>query len=86
MRPQAKGRSLFTLLLVLVVGAIIGGSLGETFGRFVPILAESTGAGFDLSKVDLAGVLSLGLSIHLKINVMTLIGILAAGWFFRRVL
>lgn len=70
--------------LVLVVGMLVGGALAEAFRETVPLLARSTEAGFDVTSVNLAGVLDLGFRLSVKVNLGTAAGLLLSVWALRR--
>jgi hypothetical protein len=81
---MAAGKSLVKGLIIVVIGALLGTMLGELLGAYLPdgavknFFLKSITFGLDPSTLDLH-ILTLTLGLILKINVLTVIGVIAAG-------
>ena len=82
-RPYTRGLRFGWVLLILVSGAIIGSGISQTLSPFVPVLGEAEQLGIRLDELSLAGVITLGLNVQLKVNLGTAIGLIAAAWLLR---
>lgn len=74
------------LLLVLIVGALIGGWLGEALVKLVPVLNEVGQVytvGIPHFTLDLQ-VLSLSFGLTLRIGLFSLLGIIGSYFVYRR--
>ncbi len=80
MRKASRG---FTVLLILLIGLVLGGILGDVFSKTVPILAYGKSIGFDAVTIDLS-VLKLVLGFRMNINLAGIIGLLIALFIFRK--
>jgi hypothetical protein len=76
------------LLLWLITGAVIGSLLGHLVALLLPagvvrqFFLTGTSIGFGPTTVDLA-VISFSLGLHLTINIVGVLGILLAAYYFR---
>jgi len=76
------------LLMWLVAGAVIGSVFSELLGLILPqgvvrsFFLTNTNIGFDSITVDLA-VVTFTFGFRLTINVIGVLGILFAGYYFR---
>ncbi len=83
-----RNRKLGVLFLWLVCGAVIGSLLGQLLGLILPpgvvkdFFLAGTDLGFGPTTIDLA-VLTFTLGFTLTINVMGVLGILFAAYYFR---
>jgi len=83
-----RNRRIGILFLWLVCGAIVGSLLGELLGLILPegvvrqFFLATASIGFGPATVDLA-VISVTLGIRLTINVVGVLGILFAAYYFR---
>lgn len=72
-----------SFLLVLLVGLVLGGILGELLKDVVPILAYGKSIGFQPVAVDLS-VIKLTLGFTMQVNLAAIIGIVAAVFIFKK--
>ena len=78
------GKSLLKGLIIIVIGALLGTMVGELLGAYLPdgavknFFLKSIRLGLDPASLDLQ-ILVLTFGLILKINVLTVIGIIAAG-------
>jgi hypothetical protein len=85
---MTRYRKLGIFALWLVAGAVIGSLVGELLGVILPagvvreFFTTKTAIGFDEFTLNLA-VLDLTLGFNLFINVIGVLGILFAGYYFR---
>ncbi len=63
--------------VALLIGAVIGGAMGEVFRPYVPILGSGVVIGFKPVTVDLH-VITLTLGMMFKVTISAVIGILLA--------
>ncbi len=80
MRKASRG---FTILLILLIGLVLGGILGDVFAKTIPILSYGKSIGFDAVTIDLS-VLQLVLGFRMQINIAGIIGLLIALFIFRK--
>ncbi len=78
-----SSQSTLSFLLVLLVGLVLGGILGELLKDVVPILAYGKSIGFQPVTVDLS-VIILTLGLTMQVNLAAIIGIMAAVFIFRK--
>ena len=83
-----KRRELTFIIVALLLGAIIGGFLGELIGSFLPpgaaktLFTKSIEIGFDAFRVELYSIaFTFGLSF--KINFMSALAVLLVIMYFR---
>lgn len=76
-------RNTLSFLLVLLVGLVLGGILGELLKDVVPILAYGKSIGFQPVTVDLS-VIKLTLGLTMQVNLAAIIGIVAAVFIFKK--
>ena len=85
-----EGKSIFTGIIVIVVGALLGSFIGGFIGHAFPdgvihdLFAKEISAGLEPAKLDLR-VLEVTFGCLLKFNVTSVIGILLAAFLFRTV-
>ena len=78
------GKNLLKGLIIVVIGALLGTMVGELLGAYLPdgavknFFLKSIRFGLDPASLDLH-ILMLTFGLILKINVLTVIGIIAAG-------
>lgn len=83
-------RGFWVLLLFLILGAILGGILGQmlkqaSLSGMVPYLTQTYEI-FDLQNIHLdLAVVQLDLGVRFAPNLISIIGIIAAGWIFHKV-
>ncbi len=83
-----KGRELTFIIVALLLGAIMGGFLGEMIGSFLPdgaaktLFAKSVNIGFETTNVQLYS-LSFTIGIMFKINFMSVLAVLLVIVYFR---
>ena len=78
-----SSRNTLSLLLVLLVGLVFGGILGELLKDVVPILAYGKAIGFQPVTVDLS-VITLTLGMTMQINIAAIIGIAVSIFIFKK--
>ncbi len=71
------------LLFFILVGAILGGIIGEVFGTYIPFLNMSKSIGFSPVKVDLS-LIQLTLGFTMKLSLSGILGILLGVVLFRK--
>jgi len=81
-RSYGKGNG-WILFLMIISGIVIGGFLGELIGQYVPILKYGMNLGVSTHTWDLK-ILVLTLGFMFNINMFSVIGILAAIFFYKR--
>lgn len=77
-------KNTFTLIVILIVGLIAGSLIGQLLSA-VPALAFLTKA-VELSwqpKADLL-VLRYDLDFHIRLNLISIVGLIAAVWIYRK--
>lgn len=85
---MARYRKFALFALWLVAGAVIGSVVGQLLGLILPdgvvrqFFLTGTRIGFGPATLDLA-VMSITVGFTLTINVMGVLGILFAGYYFR---
>jgi Sec-independent protein secretion pathway component TatC len=83
-----RRKKLITYIVVLVFGLLLGGLLGELVSSLLPegvvkdFFVTTVGGRLGPGSLDLI-VLSLTAGIAVKLNVMSLIGLLIAAYLFR---
>ena len=77
-------KNFFVLLLLLLIGLVLGGVIGELFRDTLNILSYGKSIGFSTFTVDLSIIeLTLGLKMH--INFAGVLGILIAFLIFKKI-
>jgi len=79
-----RNRSVLTLLLLLLAGALIGGVLGEALSVFVPVLTKGITLGINPPVQINLWVLSLVFGFTLKVNLAAAIGLVLAVLLYRQ--
>lgn len=83
-----KGRELTFIIVALLLGAILGGFVGELIGSFLPegaaktLFTKSVSIGFETTRVQLYS-LSFTLGLMFKINFMSVLVVLLVIIYFR---
>jgi len=78
------GKSILKGFIIVVIGALLGTMVGELLGAYLPdgavknFFLKSIQFGLEPASLDLH-ILTLTFGLILKINVLTVIGIIAAG-------
>jgi purine-cytosine permease-like protein len=81
---MAAGKSLLKGLIIVIIGALLGTMVGELLGAFLPesgvknFFLKSITFGLDPATLNLH-ILTLTFGLILKINVLTVIGIIGAA-------
>lgn len=73
------------LLFFILVGAILGGIIGEVFSKFVPFLSYGDAIGFGPVKIDLS-IIQLTIGFTMKLSLAGIIGILLGAFLFKKVI
>ncbi len=83
-----KSRELTFIIVALLLGAILGGFLGELIGTFLPdgaaktIFSKSIRIGFETTRVDFYS-LSFTVGLMFKINFMSVLTVILVIIYFR---
>lgn len=78
-----KATHSLTMLLVMLVGLVLGGIIGDVFAKTAPILAYGKSIGFDPVTIDLNAI-QLVLGFRMQINVAGILGLIMAILIFRK--
>lgn len=70
------------LLVMLVVGLLLGSILGEILSPWIPFLSVSKAITWE-PKADL-DILKYDFFIQVRLNLASLLGLIAAFWIYRR--
>jgi hypothetical protein len=81
-KSYGKGNG-WILFLMIMSGIVIGGFLGELLGQYVPILKYGLDFGVSTHTWDLK-ILKLTFGFVFNINMFSILGILAAIFFYKR--
>lgn len=79
-----RGHSPWPFFAVLFLGAVGGALLGEGLRNVAPFLAQYRTAGFQISDLNLAGLLRLNLGFSVQISLGAVIGGLVGALLGRR--
>ena len=83
-----KGRELTFIIVALLLGAILGGFVGELIGSFLPegaaktLFTKSVSVGFETTRVQLYS-LAFTVGLMFKINFMSVLVVLLVIIYFR---
>jgi len=83
-----KKRELTFIIVALLLGAILGGFVGELVGSFLPpgaaktLFTKSLKVGFETMRVEFYSI-SFTIGIMFKINFMSVLGVLLIIMYFR---
>ncbi len=77
-----KTKNGLLLLLILLVGLVIGGIVGDIFSGALPILGYGRSIGFDPFQIDL-NIIKITLGFTMTLNLASIIGLLLALFLFR---
>ena len=83
-----KKRELTFIIIALLLGAILGGFMGELVGSFLPpgaaktLFTKSLNVGFETIRVEFYSI-SFTIGIMFKINFMSVLGVLLIIMYFR---
>lgn len=82
---MAKGsKSIWTLLVLLIIGSILGSLLGKALENYLPLLNYGQSIGFSPTTIDLAAItVTLGLSINLTLA--AILGFFIALFIYSRI-
>ncbi len=78
-----KASHSFSFLLVMLVGLVIGGIIGDVFKETVPVLSYGRSIGFDPVTIDLS-VIRLVLGFTMQINLAAILGLIISLLIFRK--
>ncbi len=78
-----RSRNPLMLVLLLAVGVVIGGLLGDVFKESIPVLGYSKAIGFEPFTLDLI-VLKTTLGLMINMNIASVIGIIISIFTFSR--
>lgn len=81
-RGYSRGNG-WILFLMILSGIVIGGFLGELLGQYVPILKYGMNLGVSTHTWNLK-ILELTIGFKFNINMFSVLGILAAIFFYKR--
>ena len=83
-----KKRELTFIIVALLLGAILGGFVGEIIGSFLPpgaaktLFTKSLKIGFDTTRFEFYAI-SLTFGLMFKINFMSILGVLLVIIYFK---
>ncbi len=83
-----KKRELTFIIIALLLGAILGGFIGEVIGSYLPpgaaktLFTKSVKVGFETTRVDFYAI-SFTVGLMFKINFMSVLGVLIVIIYFR---
>jgi len=83
-----RKKSFGFIILVIIIGAVIGSVLGEVLGYIMPVgvvkqfFLKSAVMSFGPGTIDIL-IMTLTLGFSVKINIMSIIGILIAAYVLR---
>ena len=83
-----KARDLTFIIVALLLGAVLGGFVGELIGSFLPpgaaktLFTKSLEVGFDTIRVGFYSI-SFTIGLMFKINFMSVLGVLLVIIYFR---
>lgn len=78
-----RSRNPLILLLLLAVGVVIGGLIGDVFKESLPMLGYGKAIGFDPFTLDLI-VLKTTLGLMINLNIASIIGVIISIFIFSR--
>ncbi|WP_430883094.1 DUF4321 domain-containing protein [Fusibacter sp. JL216-2] len=78
-----KASSTLGFMLVMLVGLVIGGIIGDVFQDTLPILAYGRSIGFDPVTIDLS-VIKLVLGFTMQINLAAILGLVISLLIFKK--
>lgn len=81
---RSKNRNPWVLLLLLLVGLVIGGIIGDLFKGTFEILGYGKSIGFDPFLVDLS-VFKFTLGFMMNINLSSIIGLVISIFIFNKI-
>lgn len=76
-------RSTALLIIILMVGMIIGGSLGQVIGKYLPFLAYGKIIGLSPAKLDL-GIATITFGFNITLNLAAAIGLIIGIILYQR--
>jgi uncharacterized membrane protein len=86
---MAAGKGLLKGLIIVIIGALVGTMVGELLGAYLPeggvknFFLKSITFGLEPATLNLY-ILTLTFGLILKINVVTVLGIIGAGFILRK--
>ncbi|MGB7605180.1 MAG: DUF4321 domain-containing protein [Lutisporaceae bacterium] len=81
-RGYSRGNG-WILFLMILSGIVIGGFLGELLGQYVPILKYGMNLGVSTHTWNLK-ILELTIGFKFNINMFSVLGIIAAIFFYKK--
>lgn len=76
-------KNTFLLLFFILVGAILGGIIGEAFSGFVPVLTYGKSIGLNPTTLDLS-IVKMTFGFTMKLNLAGILGIVIALFLYKR--
>jgi len=80
---RARSRNPWLLVLLILVGLVIGGVIGDIFQDSIKILSYSKTIGLEPTNLDL-NIIKLSFGFLMKINLASVIGIIISILIFSR--
>ncbi len=80
---RVKSANPLILMILLIVGAIIGGVLGEVFKQTIPILNYGKSVGLQPFTLDIS-IIKLTFGFMLQLNLAGVIGLIISIFIFMR--
>ncbi|NLU10013.1 MAG: DUF4321 domain-containing protein [Tepidanaerobacter acetatoxydans] len=71
------------LVIILIVGLLVGGTLGQALGGFAPILNKGMNIGLATTKLDL-GIISITFGLDISFNLAAALGLIIAILLYQR--
>ncbi len=78
-----KASHTLSFLLVMLVGLVIGGIIGDVFSKYAPILSYGRAIGFDPVTIDLS-VMTFVIGFKMQINLAAILGLIISLLIFKR--
>jgi len=80
---KSSNKNIGIMIVFLIVGLVIGGFLGSFFDKYIPALSYGSNFGVSNQTWDL-GTLKFTIGFMLKVNVGSIIGLIAAYFLYRK--
>ncbi|MGB3366757.1 MAG: DUF4321 domain-containing protein [Acidaminobacteraceae bacterium] len=77
-----NNKSFFVLIIVILIGLVLGGVIGELFKDYIKVLSYGETIGFSPVTIDLA-IVELTIGFVMRINLSSIIGIVIALLLFK---
>ena len=81
---RSKNRNPWVLLLLVLVGLVIGGVLGEILKDYIPLIGYSKSIGFDPTLIDLS-IIKFTIGLKLSINLASVIGLIISIFIYNKI-